>query len=95
MPVCTIFHPMLAKASPHTESPHNRTSRFLQQLVQSSGRVALNTWGASGQQTSTFLMPNQGQVQLDFSIARLPFSPEWLKAKATQHAPIVHPAGLS
>ena len=77
----------------HKAQGHPDQKEF-QNLVQSAGLIALNTWGRGGQRAATFLMPKGHGVQIDFLLTRLPCSNVSRKATAWHNAPVVHPTGF-
>ena len=76
----------------HKAQGHPDQKEF-QNLVQSAGLIALNTWGRGGQRAATFLMPKGHSVQIDFLLTRLPCSNVSRQATAWHDAPVVHPTG--
>ena len=64
-----------------------------QQLVESNGLIAMNTWCKAGKPAGTFLGMHNS-VQIDYLLTRLPCHQDSRKAKALHLSPVVHPTGL-
>ena len=77
----------------HSTQGHPDQREF-QNLVASTGLIAVNTWGRSGPKAATFLMPNGNGVQIDYMLTRLPCSSMSRKAASMHDAQIIHPTGF-
>ena len=67
--------------------------RDFQNLVISSGLIALNTWGRGGPRAATYLMPQGQGVQIDYMLTRLPCAGVSRRAASLHDAQIIHPTG--